>query len=118
MNPLEEVAPEDLGRTSAEEVRRSRWWCSPGRTNFLIAFLMFWGIFVANGVNEVVPQVNVVIEESPAAAAGLEPGDEIVAVNGEPVDGWEDVTAALSEAGPGPATITVEHNGATLGAGA
>lgn len=116
MNPLEEVAPEDLGRT----YREKKFWeksvvvLAGVGTNFLIAFLMFWGIFVANGVNEVVPQVNVVVEESPAAAAGLEPGDEIVAVNGDPVDGWEDVTVALSEAGPGPATITVERDGATL----
>jgi C-terminal processing protease CtpA/Prc len=36
--------------------------------------------------NDFVPRVNEVEQGTPAAAAGLEPGDEILAVNGERVE--------------------------------
>jgi membrane-associated protease RseP (regulator of RpoE activity) len=116
MNPLEEVAPDDLGRT----YREKKYWekavvvLAGVGTNFLIAFLMFWGVFVANGVNEVVPAVNEVVEDSPAAAAGLEPGDEIVAIGDQTISNWEDATGALSEVGPGATTITVDRDGQTI----
>lgn len=116
MNPLEEVAPEDMGRT----YREKKFWeksvvvLAGVGTNFLIAFIMFWVLFMANGSNEPIPVVNTVADDSPAAAAGLMEGDEIVAVGETPVATWEDATLALAELGPGPTTITVERDGSML----
>jgi membrane-associated protease RseP (regulator of RpoE activity) len=113
MNPLEEVAPQDLGRT----YREKKFWeksvvvLAGVGTNFLIAFLMFWGLFVINGVNEPIPTVARVVEGSPAEEAGVEEGDVVLAVNDAPVDSWEDVTVALADAGTGPSTVTVERDG-------
>jgi membrane-associated protease RseP (regulator of RpoE activity) len=113
MNPLEEVPIEDMGRT----YREKKFWeksvvvLAGVGTNFLIAFLMFWGLFVANGVNEPIPVVNTVVEDSPAAATGLEPGDEVVAVGEVTVSSWEEATQALQAAGPGPTTIAVDRDG-------
>jgi membrane-associated protease RseP (regulator of RpoE activity) len=113
MNPLEEVAPEDMGRT----YREKKFWeksvvvLAGVGTNFLIAFIMFWALFVANGMNEPVPVIASVVEDSPAAAAGFEPGDEIVAVGDAQVTEWEDATSVLADAGPGPITIAVERDG-------
>ena len=42
-----------------------------------------------------------VADDSPAAAAGLQPGDIITAVDDEPLDGPEAVVAAVAERGPG-----------------
>ncbi|MBY4572180.1 zinc metalloprotease [Gordonia paraffinivorans] len=44
----------------------------------------------------------------PAAAAGLRPGDEIVAVNGTPVDKAADLTPVIREA-TGPVVLTVQR---------
>jgi len=113
MNPLEEVAPEDMGRT----YREKKFWeksvvvLAGVGTNFLIAFLMFWGIFVANGINEPIPVVNRVVAESPAATAGLMEGDEIVAIGDDPVSTWEEATGVLRNQGPGPTTLTIERDG-------
>lgn len=113
MNPLEEVAPEDLGRT----YREKKFWeksvvvLAGVAMNFLIAFVMFWGLFVANGMNEPVPVVDTVVDDSPAATAGVEEGDRIVAVGDVEVTSWETATAALLAAGPGEVTITVDRDG-------
>lgn len=116
MNPLEEVPPEDVGRT----YREKKFWeksvvvLAGVAMNFLIAFVMFWIIFVASGMNEPVPVVNTVVDDSPAAVAGIEEGDAIVAVGDAMVDDWDDATAALAEAGPGPVALTVDRGGEIL----
>ncbi|HEX9762562.1 MAG TPA: M50 family metallopeptidase [Acidimicrobiia bacterium] len=117
MNPLEEVAASDMGRT----YREKKFWeksvvvLAGVGANFLLAFLMFYGLVLANGVpGDVTPVVGVVVEGAPAADAGLEPGDRIVAIDGNRIDDWESVPETLGEIGPGPATVTVERDGQTL----
>ncbi|MFC7329483.1 M50 family metallopeptidase [Marinactinospora rubrisoli] len=52
-------------------------------------------------------------EPTPAAAAGMRPGDRIVAINGEETPDWNAVNTAIRET-IGPATFTVERDGRTL----
>ena len=51
-------------------------------------------------------------QQSPAAAAGLEPGDRIVSYAGTDVETWSDVTAAISANGDRPAAVVIERDGA------
>jgi membrane-associated protease RseP (regulator of RpoE activity) len=51
---------------------------------------------------------------SPAKAAGLQPGDRVVAVAGKPVAKWEDATRAIRAHGPGPLAVTVQRGEQTL----
>lgn len=48
---------------------------------------------------------------APAKEAGFKPGDEIVAFNGQPVDGWEDLQARIRDAGAGASTMDVIRDG-------
>lgn len=49
---------------------------------------------------------------SPALAAGLRPGDKIVAIGGTPVDGWEAITKALHAGTAGtPIAVVVDRAG-------
>jgi membrane-associated protease RseP (regulator of RpoE activity) len=122
MNPLEEVSPEDVGRT----YREKKFWeksvvvLAGVGMNFLIAFLLFYGIVVANGVSEPQPIVRQVVPEAevngesvpaPAAVAGLEPDDVIVSIGDSQVETWADVPEALSEVGAGPTTVVVRRDG-------
>jgi regulator of sigma E protease len=72
--------------------------------NIAFAVLVLAAIFVVSGITEVRPQVGTVAAGTPAAAAGLRPGDEIVAVDGEAVAGqrdvWLGVLAAVGGSGP------------------
>ena len=63
--------------------------------NFLLAVFVFWTINVFYGLNGISPVVSRVIEDSPAALAGLEEGDEILAVDGEPTIVWQQVTLQM-----------------------
>lgn len=125
MNPLEEVDPEDLGRT----YREKKFWeksfvvLAGVGTNFLIAFLLFFGIALTQGVANLTMEIDTVVETvevegveqpSPAALAGLQPGDVILGVGGAPVSEWDEVLAALRAEGGGPTSIEVDRNGEVL----
>ncbi|HLG16149.1 MAG TPA: RIP metalloprotease RseP [Blastocatellia bacterium] len=53
--------------------------------------------------------------DSPAAEAGLQPGDQLIRVNGEPVDqrfvGWDQVVAAVQGSNGNPVSLTVSRDG-------
>jgi hypothetical protein len=55
--------------------------------------------------------VTSVTEDSPAAAAGIQAGDVIVAVGSKPVEGPGDVARAVRGAEAGPAEVTVIRDG-------
>lgn len=63
--------------------------------NFLLAIVVFWIINVAYGLTGTSPVLANVLEDSPAYTAGLRAGDEIVAVDGERVQIWQQVTMLL-----------------------
>lgn len=51
---------------------------------------------------------------SPAAAAGLEPGDDVVAIEGQAVDGWAGVQAAIRDRAGDALDFTVVRGGDEL----
>lgn len=63
--------------------------------NFLLAIVVFWVINVTYGLKGIAPVIADVREDSVAWQAGLQAGDEIVAVDGEPVAIWQQVTMQL-----------------------
>jgi len=122
MNPLEEVSPADMGRT----YREKKFWeksvvvLAGVGMNFLIAFVIFYGIVLANGVSEPQPVVDEVIPTAkvdgenvptPAYEAGFEAGDVLVSVDGSRIGSWADVPVALARAGGGPTTVVVSRDG-------
>ena len=105
MNPMEEVAPEDEPRA----YRNKPFWMKSivvlagVGTNFLLAFILFYGLVVASGINEPTTRIGTVVRElptgnglTPAAIAGLEPGDQLISIDGVPIEEWEDVCTAVS----------------------
>jgi len=63
--------------------------------NFLLAILIFWVINITFGTSGVAPVISSVTEGSVAERAGLEPGDEIIAIDGEPTLIWQQVALQL-----------------------
>ena len=62
--------------------------------NFILAFAFFW-VLAMLGSQQVKPVIGAVESGSLAASAGLEVGQEIVAVDGEPTSGWGAVNLQL-----------------------
>ena len=78
-------------------------------TNLVWAFVVTVGVLLFSGLPTLgEPIVGEVEEGRPAAAAGLLPGDRIVAVAGTAVGSWEEVVEAAS-AEEGGALLTVER---------
>ena len=66
--------------------------------NIGFAVLVLWAIFWVGGVTEVKPVIGEVVAGSVAERAGVRAQDEIVAVDGERVDGRSDVIFGLLDA--------------------
>jgi len=84
--------------------------------NIAFAILVLWGMFWASGITEVKPVIGEVERSSVASRAGLQSGDEILAINDEPVVGQSDVLFGLLDAvsGSGEAALKVRNrDGAT-----
>lgn len=75
--------------------------------NLLFAVLLYWFLFMQPGEG-VRPVVGRVVAESPAATAGLQPGDEIQRVAGKAVRDWQNVSYALLDFIGETASIEVE----------
>jgi S1-C subfamily serine protease len=67
-----------------------------------------------NGTSSNGAQVTTVQSGSPAAAAGIQPGDTITAINGKPITSTEQFIATVDNYSPGEKiTVTVNHGGQT-----
>ena len=62
--------------------------------NFLLAILLFWGLLL-QGQRDLIPLIDSVAPGSIAAQAGLEKGQEIVAIDGQPTPTWQALNKAL-----------------------
>jgi membrane-associated protease RseP (regulator of RpoE activity) len=121
MNPFEEVAPEDVGRTYREKPfwKKSVVVLAGVGMNFILAYVMFFGVIMSVGISEPRPVVAEVLETSDgeptaAARAGLQPGDRIVGVNGTEYEGWEPTSAALAAHPDEEVTLSVRRGGEVI----
>ena len=80
----------------------------PG-TNLVFAIAIFFMLFLLVG-GKATRTIEQVQEETPAQAAGLRPGDRIVAVNGMPV-APDRISRAITSSEGRPLTITVRRGG-------
>jgi membrane-associated protease RseP (regulator of RpoE activity) len=128
----EDVTPADEGRLFYQK----RSWqkiiiMAGGPTmNILLAFLLLLGVTATYGVSR--PQLTVAEVQAcivpgnatntsctgkaptPAAQMGLQPGDRVVAFNGQPVGSWADVSALIRANLDRPAQLTVVRSGQQL----
>jgi regulator of sigma E protease len=58
--------------------------------NFVLAILLFWGLFMT-GVPVMKPVLGEPPADTPAALAGIHPGETVLAVNGEAAQSWQDL---------------------------
>jgi regulator of sigma E protease len=85
--------------------------------NFLLAIVIFAGLFVSIGQPHTPAMVDRVIDGSPAAAAGLLPGDVIIEANGETVDGFNDLQRIVAINLDREMTLMVRRDGGVVSVG-
>lgn len=79
--------------------------------NFLLAFVICWGLFWVNGMTIVVPEVAYVEVDSPAEEAGILVGDRVIAFNGSEEVSWGDIVNTVQSSIGKPLAITVLRDG-------
>ena len=79
--------------------------------NFAFAILILAGVYMALGHPSTPPIVSAVVAGGPAAAAGIQPGDRILAIDNTSIDRFEDIAnAAMLNAGA-PMAVRFERDG-------
>ncbi len=77
--------------------------------NFALAIIAYWAVFVIGSV-ELKPILGPVIADTPAEAAGLTEGDELVRIGGREVEAWDQAVLAIIEASnEQPMRVVVER---------
>jgi regulator of sigma E protease len=83
--------------------------------NFLLAIVVYIGMFAIYGVQTVSDtRLGEIVAGSTADSVGLRVGDRITAVDGEPVENWDQLTESLSKERESVRNLTVERGGATV----
>jgi RIP metalloprotease RseP len=121
MNPYEEVPAEDQARAYGN---RPRWQralviLAGPATHWPLAFVVLvivaatigYPVGATNEIKIVETRMSGESKSTPAAQAGLKPGDRIVAVGGAKVQSWNDVTRYISARGGEEGTFTITRDG-------
>jgi len=115
MNNLEEIDPADEPRTyrQGSTKRRLIVVLAGIAVNLFLAWLLFTVAIAGQGKLYDGPSTTVqrVVNGSAAADAGLEKGDQFVAVNNEPVSSWDDLKDTIEASGGQETTFTVIRDG-------
>ena len=82
--------------------------------NVVLTLVVSTGVFSYYGRSYVPAVIDSVVVGMPAAQAGLQQGDSIVAINGVKVRAWSDMLTTISASAGKPVSFDVQRNGAPL----
>jgi regulator of sigma E protease len=77
--------------------------------NLLFAALALFMVFTFSGIPYLTTVIGGVKDGSPAAQVGLQKGDQILSVDGQAVDRWEQLSAKIRENGEKPLELSVRR---------
>ncbi len=114
IHPATEEPPVDPAKSFST---KSLWaralivFAGPGM-NFVLAAVIFSVVFAVVGVPVLEPTIGRVTTDSAAAEAGLRPRDQVVAIDGKPVEHWGEIEEAVARANGRPLALTIVREGA------
>ncbi len=79
--------------------------------NLFFAAFLFWAVAWLGGLQHMPAVLGPIEPGSPAAAAGLRPDDVVAAIDGRPVQYFEQISEALAEGRGRPLNLTVNRGG-------
>lgn len=82
--------------------------------HFVLGFILLFTLFVGVGTNQVLPVISQVVPNSAAQAAGIQPGDEIVAINGKKVTEWYKDVELIRKSQGAELTLDLNRDGELL----
>jgi regulator of sigma E protease len=79
--------------------------------NFILAFIIYMMIGLIHGVPTYEPIITEVVQNDPAAQAGMLAGDRVVGIDGQVVKKWQDLAAIVQDHPGENISVTVDRNG-------
>ncbi|CAM2059618.1 regulator of sigma E protease [Desulfovibrionales bacterium] len=79
--------------------------------NLLLAWLLYWAIFWVQGYCETLPLVGEVRACGPAAVAGVQVGDRVMAVGETHISSWRQLAETITASNGRQLTLTIERHG-------
>jgi regulator of sigma E protease len=115
-DPEEEVKAVDLERSFAHKslLKRTAIVAAGPGFNLLLAVFLLMIVFLFYGVPVLSNLIGAVEPESPAAQAGLQKGDRIVAVDGQAVTAWDDLSSKIKQSAGRYLDLRVQRSGEEL----
>jgi regulator of sigma E protease len=77
--------------------------------NLLFAVIAFWAVFTFAGIPYLTTELGKVMDDSPAAQAGLQKGDLVLSVNNQKVRRWQDLAESITKSGEKPVILNVKR---------
>src|SRR5215467_1846072 len=107
----EEVQAADLERSFAQKslLKRIAIVAAGPGFNLLLAVLLLGVVFLFYGVPVLSSQVGGVEKGSPAERAGIQKGDVIVVLNGQPIREWEELSRGIKQSGGKPLIVQIRR---------
>ncbi len=106
-----QIAPYDRTFGSKSVFKRVLAIAAGPAMNFVLAFLILFGLALYNGSPTGESVIGTVQKDSPADQAGLVEGDRIVSVNGDETTKWEDLRAGFQDEAGKETTVVYERDG-------
>lgn len=78
--------------------------------NFILAIVVLAAVFFFQGIPVATTKIAKVLPGYPAAAAGIKPGDRIVAVDGQPIHDWDELLRSVGDKPTTRRVLTIERN--------
>ena len=115
-DPTSEMDPQDihLSFTHKHVLKRLLIVAAGPFFNLLLAVLIFLAIYLVSGTYILKPTVGEVQENSPAAAAGLQTGDIIRAIEDQAIASWEEMADGIGQSRGQALTFLIERAGELL----
>jgi regulator of sigma E protease len=113
---LEAMSPQERAVSfSAQKVwKRAAIVAAGPIANFVLAIAIFSGIFYLHGRSILLPSVDSVVADSAAEAAGFQPGDLIVSIDGVKIDSFEDMQRIVQGSSDTPLVFAVDRAGKSV----
>jgi regulator of sigma E protease len=77
--------------------------------NLVFAVLALFLVFTFSGIPYLTTEIGAVMEQSPAAQAGLQKGDRVLTVDGRQVARWEELSRLIRQEGAKPLQLSVKR---------